>query len=76
MSFHREENIDKTNNLKKISESIIELSKKYMMPIIISTHPRTKKRIDDLKINFPEKVKFCRPFKFSDYKLHKFFRSK
>ena len=45
MSIHREENVDSQKNFTDLLESINELYKKYNFPIIISTHPRTKKKI-------------------------------
>jgi UDP-N-acetylglucosamine 2-epimerase (non-hydrolysing) len=48
VSTHREENVDNPENLKKIIDVLTALSKKYNYPIIVSTHPRTRKRIDAL----------------------------
>jgi UDP-N-acetylglucosamine 2-epimerase (non-hydrolysing) len=45
MSIHREENVDSPKNFSDLLESIEELTKKYNMPIIISTHPRTRKKL-------------------------------
>ena len=47
MSIHREENVDSPKNFSDLLESIDELAKKYSMPIIISTHPRTKKKLKE-----------------------------
>ena len=44
MSIHREENVDSPKNFSDLLDSIDEITKKYNMPIIISTHPRTKKK--------------------------------
>ena len=75
VSTHREENVDNPENLKKIIEVLNELSKKYNYPIIVSTHPRTKKRIEELKktsannrkLNANKDIKFLKPFGFLDY---------
>ncbi len=67
MSFHREENIDFKKNLKKIVETLNLLAEEYNLPIIVSTHPRTKKRLDDYNTKFSEKIKFLKPFCFTDY---------
>ena len=45
-SIHREENVDSPKNFNNLLESIDELTKKYNMPIIISTHPRTRKKLE------------------------------
>jgi len=71
-SFHREENVDSLNNLKKIINSIYQIRKKYNYKIIISTHPRTKKRLKSLKKNIDKNIYFSKPFGFFDYiKLQK-----
>ena len=46
VSAHREENIDLKNHFEVLSESLNTVAEKYNMPIIFSTHPRTKKRIE------------------------------
>lgn len=72
VSIHREENVDNENNLKQIINILIELEKEYNVPIIISTHPRTSKRIqlleknNQLQIN-NHKLQFFKPFGFFDY---------
>ncbi|MCX5781738.1 MAG: UDP-N-acetylglucosamine 2-epimerase (non-hydrolyzing) [Elusimicrobia bacterium] len=67
-SVHREENVDNPNNLRKILESLNLLSRKYDFPIIVSTHPRTKKRLDEQKnIKLNGKILFSKPFGFFDY---------
>ena len=73
-SFHREENVDNSNNLKKILDIINFLYSKYKIPIIISTHPRTKNRMKKITSkNIDNKnIKFMKPFGFFDYiKLQK-----
>lgn len=67
-SFHREENVDDEKNLKSILDALNSLSEKYKAPIIISTHPRTRKKLDALeKIDVSEKLKFLKPLSFTDY---------
>lgn len=67
-SFHREENIDNLDNLKKIAETINFLIKNKKMKILVSTHPRTQKQIKKLKrFKFNNNVEFHRPFGFFDY---------
>lgn len=67
VSAHREENIDTENGIKKFVAVLASLSEKYKLPIIVSTHPRTRKQIDKLGIQAPELVQFLKPFGFLDY---------
>ncbi len=68
VSFHREENIDKDINLKEIVETLHSIYEQYKLPIIVSTHPRTKKRLKDLDLeNIHENVNFIKAFGFFDY---------
>jgi len=66
VSAHREENIDDPVNLNNLIESLRQLSDVYGFPIVVSTHPRTRKRLDELEIALPL-VKFLPPFGFFDY---------
>jgi len=68
VSAHREENVDSIDNLRNLMHSLNSLADTYKFPVIVSTHPRTKSRIDalsDIKTN--PKVNFCKPFGFFDY---------
>jgi len=68
MSIHREENIDSPKNFSDLLESIDELTKKYNMPIIISTHPRTRKKLGDINYqNENPLIRFSKPYGFHDY---------
>ena len=68
VSAHREENVDSIENLKDMVESLNAIAEKYNNPIIVSTHPRTQKRINDLgKIIINKHIKFLKPFGFCDY---------
>jgi UDP-N-acetylglucosamine 2-epimerase (non-hydrolysing) len=68
MSIHREENVDSPINFNNLLESIEELFKKYNYPIIISTHPRTKKKLEEIGyMNNNSKIKFMKPFGFHEY---------
>ena len=68
VSTHREENVDNPENLKKILIVLNELANTYSLPVIVSTHPRTRKRIEQLGQNvLDEKIQFLKPFGFLDY---------
>ena len=72
VSSHREENVDSPVNLKKLIEILNNLATAYGYPIIFSTHPRTKKRLEKIGLNIHEHVRFLKPFGFFDYiKLQK-----
>ncbi len=69
VSIHREENVDYPDNLKKLVDSLNALAEKYNLPVIVSTHPRTQKRLDDIKehIVLNPLVKYLKPMGFFDY---------
>jgi len=69
VSIHREENVDNKNNLIKILNILNLLAKEYNVPVVVSTHPRTKKRIEALEKEktMDERVSFLKPFGFFDY---------
>ena len=68
VSFHREENVDYEDNLISFLDSLNEISKYFELPVIVSTHPRTKMRIEKLKnIKLDEKIIFLKPLGFFDY---------
>jgi UDP-N-acetylglucosamine 2-epimerase (non-hydrolysing) len=70
VSFHREENVDNEKNLKQILSTLNKLAEQYQLPIIVSTHPRTRKRIEALPDQSPmtnNKLHFLKPFGFTDY---------
>ena len=67
VSVHREENIDSNINFKKIVQIINMVAENYKLPVIISTHPRTQKKLNLQKIKFHSKVNFIKPLGFCDY---------
>ncbi|CEO17863.1 UDP-2,3-diacetamido-2,3-dideoxy-D-glucuronate 2-epimerase [Rickettsia monacensis] len=68
ISSHREENVDVKNNLKELLSSLQTLIKEYNFPVIFSTHPRTKKRLEDLGFKeLGDKIRFLPAFGFTDY---------
>lgn len=67
VSVHREENVDSDRNIYKYVTVLNTLAEKYQYPIIVSTHPRTRKKIDVLNLKFDPLVKLMKPLGFSDY---------
>ena len=70
VSVHREENVDNPENLQKIMTVLNRLAEEYKLPIIVSTHPRTRKRLEALQlsiVNCPFLIRFMKPFGFLDY---------
>lgn len=67
VSVHREENVDTPDNLRKIFAMLNALVEQYQLPVIVSTHPRTRKRIEALGLEASNKVIFNKPFGFLDY---------
>ena len=66
-SIHREENVDFKHNLQIILNAILVLQKKLKVPVIFSSHPRTKLKIKKFKLNLENKFNFHKPFGFFDY---------
>jgi len=68
MSIHREENVDSEQNFADLLESIDEMTKVYQMPIIISTHPRTRKKLESIGYEHSNKlIRFSKPYGFHEY---------
>ncbi len=69
VSIHREENVDYPENLKKLVDSLNALAENYQFPVIVSTHPRTQKRLEDIKgeVELNPLVKYMKPMGFFDY---------
>ena len=69
VSAHREENVDYKENLLDLIKSLNDLATKYKLPIIVSTHPRTQNRIDQLdnKVKMNPLVNYLKPVGFFDY---------
>ena len=66
-SVHREENLNHAEGLKNILDSLVALRKKLNLEIIFSTHPRTKKIIDNFKGNYKKEINFYKPFGYLDF---------
>jgi UDP-N-acetylglucosamine 2-epimerase (non-hydrolysing) len=67
VSSHREENVDSDDNFARFVDLLNGVASRYQLPIIVSTHPRTQKRVEATGLKFHEKVKLLRPLGFSDY---------
>lgn len=68
VSAHREENVDSPQNLLDMVEMLGALADQYDVPVIVSTHPRTQKRLDELVLGMLNPhIKFLKPFGFCDY---------
>lgn len=68
VSAHREENVDNRGNLVKILTILNRLAEMYNLPVVVSTHPRTRKRLETVKeITINPLIRFHKPFGFLDY---------
>ena len=67
VSAHREENVDSDRNFRKVVGLLNSVAEQFGLPVIVSTHPRTRKRIDAIGARFHEKVQLLKPLGFHDY---------
>lgn len=67
VSAHREENVDDEGRLRSLFDIFGLLVDKYGLDVVVSTHPRTRKRIEALGLQAPDRVLFSKPFGFLDY---------
>lgn len=67
VSAHREENIDSDQNFLKLVAVLNTVAEHYGYPVIISTHPRTQKRVDAMGVQFHANVRLLKPLGFKDY---------
>ncbi|TDO94091.1 UDP-N-acetylglucosamine 2-epimerase (non-hydrolysing) [Halanaerobium saccharolyticum] len=67
VSAHREENVDNEENFLSLMNALNDIAEKYQMSIVYSTHPRSKKRIEERGFKFHPLVKQLKPFGFFDY---------
>jgi len=69
VSLHREENVDYPENLKELVNSLNRIAETYNFPVIVSTHPRTRKRLDDIEseVELNPMVRYMKPMGFFDY---------
>lgn len=67
VSAHREENIDSPVNFAKLVGSLNAVAEAYQLPVIVSTHPRTQKKVDANGVSFHPLVRLMKPLGFKDY---------
>jgi UDP-N-acetylglucosamine 2-epimerase len=67
VSAHREENIDSDKNFAKLVSVLNGMAETYQLPVIVSTHPRTQKRVDAVGASFDPLVRLLKPMGFKDY---------
>lgn len=68
LSAHREENVDSPENLQDLLNTLQTLVKQHEMPVIVSTHPRTRQRLEKLGMDgLDSRIQFLKPFGFFDY---------
>ena len=67
VSSHREENVDSPQNLQRLFDILNALAERHDEPVIVSTHPRTRKRMETSGLNAHSRVLFHKPFGFLDY---------
>lgn len=67
VSLHREENVDNSERLEAVLDALGQLAETYNLPVLVSTHPRTRKRLEGQSEELKSKLIFHAPFGFNDY---------
>lgn len=67
VSAHREENVDSDKNFLKLVGILNQVAAAYGYPVIVSTHPRTQKRVDAMDVQFHPQIRLLKPLGFKDY---------
>lgn len=67
VSSHREENVDHSGRLQTLMETLETVVKEFDVPVVVSAHPRLRKKLEGLQSSFGERIKFHKPFGFIDY---------
>lgn len=67
VSSHREENVDSDASFTRLVNLLNSVAENYQLPVIVSTHPRTQKRVQAIGATFHEKVRLLKPLGFTDY---------
>lgn len=67
VSAHREENIDSDKNFQKLVSVLNSIAENFQLPVVVSTHPRTQKRVEVSGVTFNRHVQLLKPLGFTDY---------
>jgi UDP-N-acetylglucosamine 2-epimerase (non-hydrolysing) len=67
VSAHREENVDSDKNFLALVDTLNAVAAQFGYPVIVSTHPRTQKRVDVMGVQFHENIRLLKPLGFKDY---------
>jgi UDP-N-acetylglucosamine 2-epimerase (non-hydrolysing) len=67
VSAHREENVDSERQLRRLAGSLNAVAAQYQLPVLVSTHPRTRNRIEQFGLTFDPLIRLLKPFGFLDY---------
>jgi len=67
VSVHREENVDSDSQMKALVKVVNQVAGHYQQRVVVSTHPRTRKRVEEIGLQFHKLVEFHKPFGFFDY---------
>ena len=67
VSAHREENVDSEHNIRRLGAVLDVVARQHGLPVIVSTHPRTRNRIDAVALRLDERVRLLKPLGFTDY---------
>ena len=67
LSIHREENVDSERNFQTLMETLNAVAKRYRKRMIVSTHPRTRKKLEQNEYSFSGLIEFMKPLSFADY---------
>jgi len=67
VSAHREENVDSDKNFLALVDTLNAVAEQYGCPVIVSTHPRTQKRVDAMGVQFHQNIRLLKPLGFKDY---------
>ncbi len=67
VSLHREENVDDADRLSRVLDALHQVKQKYGLPVLVSTHPRTRNRLEGQPLELTQGLRFHAPFGFNDY---------
>lgn len=67
VSAHREENIDNPKLFRNLVTSLNQIAQDYDHPVVVSTHPRTRNKVDELRVEFDQRIRLSKPLAFSEF---------